>query len=149
LAKQQRSKVPDYDRYCCEALWIQQSHHRIDVDLLSQVLKSAKAPEARSAAVRIAADMREEIPQTEELLIAASADAHPRVQTEAARGLSFFPTKPAMKALFSMTSAAPDYWRDYTVQHALGPNESVWIGDFVAGNVEGTGERATRDGQTI
>jgi putative heme-binding domain-containing protein len=135
---------PDYDRYCSEALWIQQSHHRVDVDLLTQVLKSAKTPEARAAAVRIAADMREEIPQAEELLISAAADAHPRVQTESARGLSFFPTKPAMKALFSMTSAAPDYWRDYTIQHALGPNESAWIGDFVAGNIEGAGERATQ-----
>jgi putative heme-binding domain-containing protein len=125
-------------------LWIQQSHHRVDVDLLTQVLKSAKTPEARAAAVRIAADMREEIPQAEELLISAAADAHPRVQTESARGLSFFPTKPAMKALFSMTSAAPDYWRDYTIQHALGPNESTWIGDFVAGNIEGAGERATQ-----
>jgi len=47
-----------------------------------------------------------------------------------------------MKALFSLTNAAPDYWRDYTVQHALGPNEKVWIGDFVAGNIEGAGDRA-------
>lgn len=131
----------DFDRYCCEALWVQQSHHRIDVDLLAKVLKTAKAPEARAAAARIAADSREELPQAEEMLIAAAADTHPRVQTEAARGLSFYSTKPAMKALFSMTNAPADYWRDYTVQHALGANERSWIGDFVAGNISEASDR--------
>ena len=131
----------DYDRYCCEALWVQQSHHRIDLDLLAKVLTSAKAPEARAAAVRILADTRDEIPQAEEMLISAAADSHPRVQTEAARGLSFFPTKPAMKALFAMTNAPADYWRDYTIQHALGPNERTWIGDFVAGHIPEASER--------
>jgi len=131
----------DYDRACCEALWIQQSHHRIDVDLLARVLKSAKAPEARAAAVRIVADSRDQIPLAEEMLIVAAGDSHPRVQTEAARGLSFYATKPAMKALFAMTNAPADYWRDYTVQHSLGANERAWIGDFVAGNVPEASER--------
>jgi putative heme-binding domain-containing protein len=125
----------DYDRLCCEALWIQQSHHRIDLDLLSRVVTTAKAPEARAAAVRILADNLDQIPQAEEMLIAVAADTHPRVQTEAARGLSFLTSKPAMKALFAMTNAPADYWRDYTVQHALGANERAWIGDFVAGNI--------------
>ena len=131
----------DYDRFCCEALWIQQSHHRLDLELLAKVLKSAKAPEARAAAVRIVADNRDEIPQAEQMLIAAAGDGHPRVQTESARGLSFFASKPAMKALFAMTNAPPDYWRDYTIQHALGPNERAWIGDFVAGNIPEASDR--------
>jgi len=131
----------EYDRFCCEALWIQQSHHRIDADLIAKVLKSAKMPEARAAAVRIIADCRDEIPQAEEMLIAAAADAHPRVQTEAARGLSFYTSKASMNALFSMTNAPADYWRDYTVQHALGANERSWIGDFVAGNITDASER--------
>jgi len=131
----------DYDRYCCEALWVQQSHHRIDQDLLAKVLKSAKTPEARAAAVRILADSRDEIPQAEEMLVASAADSHPRVQTETARGLSFFATKPAMKALFAMTNAPADYWRDYTIQHALGANERAWIGDYVAGNITEASER--------
>jgi putative heme-binding domain-containing protein len=131
----------DFDRYCCEALWIQQSHHRIDVDLLAKVLKTAKAPEARAAAARIAADSRDELSQAQEMLVAAATDTHPRVQTEAARGLSFYSTKPAMRALFSMTNAPADYWRDYTVQHALGANERSWIGDFVAGNIAEASDR--------
>lgn len=131
----------DFDRYCCEALWVQQSHHRIDVDLLAKVLKTAKAPEARAAAARIAADSRDELSQAQEMLVAAATDTHPRVQTEAARGLSFYSTKPAMKALFSMTNAQADYWRDYTIQHALGANERSWIGDFVAGNISEASDR--------
>ncbi len=132
---------PQYDRYCSEALWIQQSHHRIDADLLAKVLRGAKAPEARAAAVRILADNRDAIPQAEEMLIAAAVDSHPRVQTEVARGLSFLATKPAMNALFAMTSAPADYWRDYTVQHALGANERTWISDFVAGSIPAISER--------
>lgn len=131
----------DYDRYCCEALWIQQSHHLIDPDLIAKVMRNAKLPEARAAAVRIIADCRDEIPQAEEMLIAAASDEHPRVQTEAARGLSFYTSKAAMKALFSMTSAPADYWRDYTVQHSLGANERAWIGDFVAGNIPEASDR--------
>ena len=135
---------PQYDRLRCEALWVLHSHHAIDSVLLGEVLKNAKAPEARAAAVRVVADAREEIPQAEALLIAASQDSHPRVQTEAARGLSFFPSKESMSALFAMTSGAPDYWRDYTIQHALGPHERVWMGDFVAGNIKGAGDKAAQ-----
>jgi putative heme-binding domain-containing protein len=46
-----------------------------------------------------------------------------------------------MKALFSMTNAQADYWRDYTIQHALGANERSWIGDFVAGNISEASDR--------
>ncbi len=135
---------PEYDRLRCEALWAQQSHHAIDAELLADVAKNAKAFEARSAAVRIASDSREEVPGALALLIAAASDSHPRVQTEAARGLSLFPDIAAMHAVFSMTNAAPDYWRDYTVQHALGANERLWMGDYLTGKIPGAGERATQ-----
>ncbi len=55
-----------------------------------------------------------------------SKDEHPRVRTEAARGLSFFDNMEAATALLAMTKFPADYWVDYTVQHALGANEKTW-----------------------
>lgn len=133
---------PEYDRLRTEALWIQQSHTSLDQTLLAEVASSATKPEARAAAVRIIADERANVPNALELLSAASKDQHPRVRTEAARGLSYFPTLDAMRPLLAMTGAPADYWCDYTVQHALGANEAVWRSDFIAGRIPEAGSRA-------
>ena len=66
------------------------------------------------------------LPTLRQLLIAAAKDEHPRVRTEAARGLSFFDNMEAATALLAMTKFPADYWVDYTVQHALGANEKTW-----------------------
>lgn len=130
-----KSSDAEFDRLRCEALWILQSHHRLDPDLLTLVLKSADAFEARAAATRIVADERASIPQALELLETASKDQHPQVRTEAARGLSFFADPQAAKALLSMTEAPADYWCDYTIQQALGANENVWRTEYLTGRL--------------
>ncbi len=139
--KSLKSDDPEFDRLRSEALWIQQSHHKIDSQLLNAVL-AAKTFEARSAAVRIVADERESIPDALALLVKASGDENPRVRTEAARGLSFFNTMEASVALLAMTRFDADYWVDYTIQHALGANEKVWRADFITGKVPAVPERA-------
>ncbi|MCA9034807.1 MAG: HEAT repeat domain-containing protein, partial [Planctomycetaceae bacterium] len=126
---------PEYDRLRTEALWIQQSHHHIDKTLLTTVVTSAAEPNARAAAVRIIADERESVPDALNLLAAASRDQHPRVRTEAARGLSYYDDMVAVKALMAMTSFDADYWVDYTVRHALAAHESLWRADFVTGRI--------------
>ncbi|MFO0908061.1 MAG: PVC-type heme-binding CxxCH protein [Isosphaeraceae bacterium] len=126
---------PEFDRLRCEALWILASHHRLNTDLLTLVARSAKAFQARAAAVRIIADERETLPNALTLLQAAAKDEHPRVRTEAARGLSFYPTVDAARTLVAMTSAPADYWCDYTVQQALGANENAWRPDYLSGKL--------------
>lgn len=133
---------PEFDRLRTEALWIQQSHHAINGELLSAVL-ACETPDARAAAVRIVADERESLPEAQAMLIAASKDAHPRVRTETARGLSFFANIEAATALLSMTTFDADYWVDYTIQHALGANEKIWRADFLTGKIKEAGPRAT------
>jgi putative heme-binding domain-containing protein len=133
---------PEFDRLRCEALWIQESHHRLDLSLLQEVAAKASRMEARAAAVHLITDARERIPSAEALLIAASADSHPRVRTEAARGLSFFPTQAAMKAVFEMLKLPEDYWCDYTIYHTLGANQEVWNTDYLAGRMPSS-DRAT------
>ena len=131
----------EFDRLRCEALWVQQSHHALDQKLLTQVASTARKPEARSAALHIVADERDSVPQAFELLTQAALDQHPRVRTEAARGLSFFPTIESMRTLLAMTNSPADYWCDYTIYHALGANEIVWRGDFMSGKIPKLGQR--------
>ncbi len=136
-----KSDDPEFDRLRTEALWVQQAHHQLDHDLLTAVLQ-AETSDARAAAVRIVSDEHSSIADAQELLVAASKDENPRVRTEAARGLSFFDNIDAAAALLSMASLPADYWVDYTVQHALGANENIWRGAYIAGKIPDLSPRA-------
>ena len=111
-----------YDRLRCEALWVQQGHHAVDAGLLEKVL-TATTPDARAAATRIVADTRESLPNALVLLTRMATDEHPRVRTEAVRGLSFFPTLDAVNAVLP-SAASSDYWLRYTAE-AAPPAHSV------------------------
>ncbi len=139
--KSLKADDPEFDRLRTEALWIQQSHHAIDQDLLQSVL-SAKTADARAAAIRIVSDERDSVTDALAILLAASKDDHPRVRTEAARGLSFFDSMDAAKALLAMTKFPADYWVDYTLQHGLGAHEKTWRQDFIAGRIPDLNPRA-------
>ncbi len=125
---------PSYDRLRCEALWIQQSHHAIDVALLDEVLKS-KTSKARATALHVLADERERIPGALDRFKEAASDEDARVRLEAARALSFYPTADAMAAVVAITAKSMDYWVQYTVEHALAANESAWRPDYLAGRL--------------
>jgi putative heme-binding domain-containing protein len=124
---------PEYDRLRCEALWVQQGHHAIDAGLLSQVL-AAKSPDARAAATRIVADQRDRIPDAFAILKKMASDDHPRVRTEAVRGLSFYPTLEAAEAVLP-AAKSPDYWLRYTAEAALGANEPAWRQAYLTGKL--------------
>ncbi len=127
-------KDADYDRLRCEALWIQQGHHAVDAKLLDAVLASPTF-QARAAAVHVLADERERIPDALTRFKKAAADEHPRVRTEAARALSFYPTAEAMAAVAEIAKLPLDYWTKYTVEAALGANEPAWRSDYITGKV--------------
>jgi len=126
-------------RLLCEALWAQEGHHAVDPELLKKVFEmhppGPDVPEARAAAVRIACDERDRIVGAFELFKKAAADDHPRVRTEAARALSFYPTPDAVDTVLGMTKLPMDYWTRYTVEHALGANESVWRQAYLTGKL--------------
>jgi putative heme-binding domain-containing protein len=124
----------EYDRLRCEALWVQQGFHAVDPELLKQVLAAGK-PDARAAAVRVAADERERLPEALKLLTAAAKDENPRVRTEACRGLSFFPTSDAAIAVLEALRTGPDSWVQYTAEAALAANQSAWQGAYIKGDL--------------
>lgn len=129
-------QMPDYERLRCEALWVQQGFHAVDPVLLESVLASSKNANARAAAVRIIADQREMFPQALDWLTKAAVDPHPRVRTEAVRGLSFFPREDAMIAAIAALALDPkEYYVQYTVEAALAANESVWRPAYLKGTL--------------
>jgi putative heme-binding domain-containing protein len=141
---QAHASAPEADRLRLEQLWLQQCFHAIDEGLLELLLASA-VPDARAAATRVLADERDWIAGAEQLLIARATDAHPRVRTEAVRGLSFYPTSDAMVAVVAAANVTPeDKYVAYTCDAALGANLDVWKSRHAAGQFVAKGSPAER-----
>ncbi|MBX3412680.1 MAG: c-type cytochrome [Pirellulales bacterium] len=124
-------KDPAHDRLLTEALWIQQAHHSIDAATMEQVL-ALPSFQARAAATRVAADS---LPDSFGILARMSQDEHPRVRTEAVRGLSFISTPESVQMLLDTAKLPLDYWTRYTLEHALSANENVWRQPFLTGQI--------------
>ena len=140
----EREQSPDIERLRMEQLWLQQCFHAVDRPLLERMLASPVA-DARAAATRVLADERGRIDGAERLLVARATDAHPRVRTEAVRGLSFFPTSDAMDAVVAAANLAPeDTFVTYTCDAALGANLDVWKARHAAGQFVAKGSPAER-----
>jgi putative heme-binding domain-containing protein len=135
---------PAVERLKMEQLWLQQSFHAVDAKLLNQLLGAANA-DARAAATRVLADERDRIPNAEQLLISRAGDPHPRVRTEAVRGLSFYPTSDATAAVIAAANVLPeDRYVAYTADAALGANIDVWKQAYEAGTLVAKGSPAAR-----
>jgi putative heme-binding domain-containing protein len=133
----------EFDRLCCEALWVLQSHHAVDEELLRQVL-AAKTPQARAAAMHIVADERDYLPGALELMAAGARDESPRVRLEAVRGMSFVQSLEAVNAALSVLELPTDSWIDYTLDHTLMALEPVWSAAFQSGTLAKDNERGQK-----
>lgn len=132
------------DRLKTEVLWLQQSFHAVERGLLSDLLKAPTA-DARAAATRVLADERDRIADAERLLAAQAVDASARVRCEAVRGLSFYPTLDAMKAVVAAADMKPsDRYVDYTCDAALGANVAAWRKAHSAGQFVTSGSPAAK-----
>jgi putative heme-binding domain-containing protein len=125
---------PDYDRHLCEALWVQQGHHAVDVDLLAQVL-TAKGYHARAAATHVLADEWGRVPGALALLKPRVHDDHPRVRLEAVRALSFVRSLEAVELALEAARHPLDYYLEYTLQSTLGALEPIWKPALASGTV--------------
>lgn len=125
---------PEHDRLRCEALWVLQGHHAVDEKLLAGVMESA-TPEARAAAVHVAADEREYLPRVMSIMRRGIADEHPRVRVEALRGLSFLRSAESVEVALEAFHKPSDAWIEYTLEHTLAALEPWWIERFHAGQL--------------
>jgi putative heme-binding domain-containing protein len=124
----------EYDRLLCEALWVQQSHHAVDPELLHKVLR-AQTADARAIAVRIASDEQDFLPNTYALIKSMVRDDHPRVRLEAVRALSFHPTVDSVETALAVVEQPMDYWLDYTIHSTLGALRPVWEKPLQSGRI--------------
>ena len=119
----------DRDRLRCEALWLQQSFHALDRELLTQVLAS-ESGEARASAVRVIADAAAgRVGQLDDglsLLEEHANDPHPRARLEAVRGLSFYPGVHAVNAVLLAARSDRDKWIEHTLRSTLIGMEGIW-----------------------
>jgi putative heme-binding domain-containing protein len=119
-----------YEHHLCEALWVQQGFHAVDMGLLKTVL-AAKDFHARAAAVHLLAEEREFLFNTNAAVALALCrplvtDSHPRVRLEAVRALSFFPSIAAVELALEAVALPLDYSLRYTLESTLGALEPVW-----------------------
>jgi putative heme-binding domain-containing protein len=125
---------PEHDRLLCEALWVLQGHHAVDVTLLQRALR-AQTGDARAAATRMLADEWDHIPNVMELIKTQITDESPRTRLEAVRALSFIPTKEAVATVLLAANQPRDYWLDYTLQATLTALAPVWKDELKNGTI--------------
>ena len=131
----------EYEHHLCEALWVEQSHHAVDMDLLKKVL-AAKQGEARAAAVHLLADEKDYIADAFALIKPMVSDAHPRVRLEALRALSFYPTPESAAAAMEALNQPTDYWLTSTFENTIGALRPIWASALKSGELAKTNPKA-------
>lgn len=111
-------KNAEFEHHRLEVLWLHQQHDMVNLELLTQVLKSPE-PKARAAATRVLCCWRDRIPQVLPLLETQVNDAHPRVRLEAVRALSFFASQAALDIAVQSLIHEQDYYLEYTLNETL------------------------------
>ena len=127
-----------YEHQLLEALWVQQHHDDVQLQLLKRVL-SSKDYHARAAGVRVLCYSRHRIPETIDLLRKAVSDKHPRVRLEAVRACSFLETPTAAEVALEALKYDTDYYIDYTLRHTLRRLDPYWMPALGTGQPFATG----------
>ncbi|WP_417750029.1 PVC-type heme-binding CxxCH protein [Rosistilla oblonga] len=112
------SSDADYDHHLTEALWVCQTHHAIQTELLDQVL-NAKDHRARAAATRVVSFWADDLDSPIELLTPRINDEHPRVRLEAVRALSFLSGDEATELALEVLNHDVDDALQYTLEETL------------------------------
>ena len=114
-----------YEHHLLEALWVHESHDRVNVALLTQLL-GAKEFRARAAAVRVLQHWFDRVDDGMSLLATAVKDPEPRVRLEAVRALSFVPTVEAATTALGVLAQPVDYYLQYVLESTMTTLEPVW-----------------------
>ncbi|EPR68170.1 PVC-type heme-binding CxxCH protein [Cyclobacterium qasimii] len=116
----------EYEHHLLEALWIHQAIGDVNVPLLQKLL-TAQNPEARAAAIRVLVHWKENIPETQSLLVTAIKDNHATVRLEAIVGIANFKTMEATVATLSALDQTMDVNLDFALWHTVNNLSPVWL----------------------
>ena len=136
-------QVNDNDEARLEALWIEDSFHRVDPALVGQLLQSEDY-RVRAAAVHVIGNawrymtgnaLATDDPGTVRLtadnaviamLRSAASDVHPRVRLEASRAASLINHPLAVPVALLAAVDSHDKWLDYVSEHTLQTLQPFW-----------------------
>jgi putative heme-binding domain-containing protein len=122
------------EHHLLEGLWTYQSLDVIEPKLLDTLL-NAHDYHARAAAVRVAEQWHERLPNALELLTPRVADDHPRVRLEAVRALSTIQSARAAEIAARALDKPVDKWVDYAVWLTMRDLQSHWLPAYEKGEL--------------
>ena len=108
----------DHEHQLLEALWMYQTHHFFEPNLLDQLL-NAKDHRARAAATRALSFWLDKAESPLELLKKRIHDPHPRVRLEAVRALTFLGGEESLEAALDVLNYEMDVYLQYTLDEAI------------------------------
>jgi putative heme-binding domain-containing protein len=124
----------DREHHLLEALWTYQSLDVVEPKLLDTLL-NAHDYHARAAAVRVAEQWHDRLPNALELLTPRVADDHPRVRLEAVRALSAIQSARAAEIAARALDKPVDKWVDYAVWLTMRDLQSYWLPAYEKGEL--------------
>ena len=108
----------NYEHHLLETLWLHQTHHQINANLLERLLQS-NDHRARAAATRVLSFWINEIPNHVELLEKSIQDEHPRVRLEGVRAVSFLQGDDAIELALGVLDQDLDDYLQYTLDETM------------------------------
>lgn len=107
-----------------EGLWVQESLHGVDSDLVEKILAKGDFKQ-RSAAMHVVGNEMKYLSNATALIEKGIADNNGRVRLEAIRAASLQPTVERARVALQAMSAKSDKWIDYVMEHAIRSFETV------------------------
>jgi putative heme-binding domain-containing protein len=108
-----------------EALWVQESFHAVDEDLVARAIEKGD-PRHRASAIHLVGNEASLLKRTDEFLKQGAEDSDSRVRLETARASSLQLKPQSLAVALEVASRPTDKWIDYVLQHTLQTLEPVW-----------------------
>jgi len=108
----------EFEHHLLEALWMYQTHNRVNEPLLKRLL-SANDHRARAAATRVLSYWRDRVSRPLELLGQQINDRHPRVRLEAVRACSFIRSPKSIETALDVLNHDMDDYLEYTLDETI------------------------------
>lgn len=133
-----------YEHHVLEALWVTWGLNQVDEELLKKALNTEDF-RARAAAVKVLRYMGHQVPDREELMMAAAKDEHPRVRLEAIVAASWLDEETGVPILETAGELPMDDWMQKPYEAALAHLKGYNLGEDESGKTKTDLEGAAKE----
>ncbi|OYP30421.1 PVC-type heme-binding CxxCH protein [Rhodopirellula sp. MGV] len=109
---------PEFEHHRMEALWMYQTHNRVNETLLDE-LSTSENHRARAACIRLISQMLPAIDDAHDRIAKAINDDHPTVRVEAVRAASFLEGEEAVEIVLGVLELPMDDYLQYTLDETM------------------------------